>query len=109
MRAQVDRARQAGIDVTHLDAHMLAAMDERYIRSYAALGRELRLPLLLVREGLARHNFDDAACTLARTVADEWEADGLPLFDHLELMGLDPPERDRVALHTEIIAPCLPG
>ncbi len=101
MRAQVQQARRSGIDVTHLDAHMLTAMDERYITSYAALGRELRLPVLLVREGLERHNFDGAACALAREVADEWEADGLPLFDRVELMGLEPPERDRVALAKE--------
>src|SRR5256885_2331475 len=31
MRAQVDYARRAGVDVTHLDAHMLTEMDERYI------------------------------------------------------------------------------
>jgi len=98
MRAQVAHARRAGVDVTHMDAHMLAAMDERYIAEYAALGRALRLPVLLVRDGLEQHNFDDAACALARRVAAEWEADGLPLFDRVELMGLGPPAGDRLAL-----------
>ena len=103
MRAQVDHARRAGVDVTHLDAHMLAAMDERYIADYAALGRELRLPLLLVRDGLQQHNFDESACALARRIAAEWEADGLPLFDHVDLMGLGSPDGDRLALAKEKI------
>lgn len=103
MRAQVEHARRSGVDVTHLDVHMLAAMDERYIADYAALGRELRLPLLLVRDGLQQHNFDHSACALARRIAGEWEADGLPLFDHVELMGLGEPEGDRLALAKEKI------
>ena len=96
MRAQVEFARRAGIDVTHLDAHMFTAFDARYIVAYADLGREMQLPILLVRNGLHRHNFDEAACALAESVAEEWEADGLPLFDRLALMGLDEPSDDRV-------------
>lgn len=98
MRAQVEHARRAGVDVTHLDAHMLTALDARYVVGYADLGRELQLPVLLVRSGLERHNFDPDACALATSVAEEWEADGLPLFDRLELMGLGAPTTDRVML-----------
>ncbi len=96
MRAQVEHARRAGVDVTHLDAHMFTAFDARYIVAYADLGRELQLPILLVRSGLERHNFDDEACALAQSVAEEWEMDGLPLFDRIELMGLATPDSDRV-------------
>jgi predicted glycoside hydrolase/deacetylase ChbG (UPF0249 family) len=98
MRAQVEHARAAGVDVTHLDAHMLTAMDARYMAAYADLGRELGLPVLLPRTGLQRHNFDDEACALAKRVADEWEGDGLPLFDALELMGLGDDDSDRMEL-----------
>lgn len=96
MRAQVEHARRNGVDVTHLDAHMFTAFDARYIVTYADLGRELQLPILLVRSGLERHNFDEEACALAQSVAEEWEADGLPLFDRIALMGLQTPEEDRV-------------
>ena len=98
MRAQVEHACRAGIDVTHLDAHMLTAMDARYVAAYAALGRELALPVLLPRTGLERHNFDHDACSIASRVAAEWEGDGLPLFDAIELMGLGPDHSDRVEL-----------
>lgn len=98
MRTQVEHASRAGFDVTHLDAHMLTAMDARYVAAYAALGRELALPVLLPRTGLERHNFDRDACSIAGRVAEEWEGDGLPLFDAIELMGLGPDVSDRLEL-----------
>ena len=47
MRAQVERALAAGIELTHIDAHMFAALSPRWIGAYAALAREFRLPALL--------------------------------------------------------------
>lgn len=45
-RAQVRRALDAGIDVTHLDSHMGAMQyDPAYHRAYLKLARELRLPV----------------------------------------------------------------
>lgn len=47
MRAQIERALAAGIDLTHIDAHMFACLSPRYIQSYAGLAREFQLPALL--------------------------------------------------------------
>ncbi len=47
MRAQIERAISAGIDVTHLDTHMGAAVLPQLIDIYIRLGREYRLPVLL--------------------------------------------------------------
>ena len=45
-RAQVRKALDAGIDVTHLDTHMGALnFDPRYAQVYLQLGREFNLPL----------------------------------------------------------------
>jgi predicted glycoside hydrolase/deacetylase ChbG (UPF0249 family) len=49
MRAQIERALQAGIDVTHLDTHMGAALVPELAAIYLRLGREYRLPTLLPR------------------------------------------------------------
>ena len=49
LRAQVDAALAAGIDVTHLDAHMGAALAPEFCATYLALGVEYRLPVLLTR------------------------------------------------------------
>jgi chitin disaccharide deacetylase len=47
LRAQIEGAVAAGIDVTHLDTHMGAAAAPEFVEIYLALGREYRLPVLL--------------------------------------------------------------
>jgi chitin disaccharide deacetylase len=47
LRAQIEAALAAGIDVTHLDTHMGAAAAPEFVEIYLALGREYRLPILL--------------------------------------------------------------
>lgn len=51
MRAQIDTALAAGIDVTHLDAHMGTIMMPEYIDIYLRLGEDYRLPIFLPRPG----------------------------------------------------------
>jgi len=43
LRAQIDTAYRAGIDVTHLDAHMGAALSPEFCDIYIRLGLEYRL------------------------------------------------------------------
>jgi predicted glycoside hydrolase/deacetylase ChbG (UPF0249 family) len=47
MRAQIEAALAAGLDVTHLDTHMGAAAAPEFVETYLELGREYRLPVLL--------------------------------------------------------------
>ncbi len=48
LRNQVKKAYKYGIDVTHLDAHMGAAMSTpEYLKAYIQIGQEFRLPVLL--------------------------------------------------------------
>ena len=55
LRAQIETALAAGIDVTHLDAHMGTAQMPEFVKIYRRLGRDYRLPVLLVKD-LARYN-----------------------------------------------------
>jgi predicted glycoside hydrolase/deacetylase ChbG (UPF0249 family) len=50
LRAQIEAALAAGLDVTHLDTHMGAAAAPEFAAIYVALGREYRLPVLLTRD-----------------------------------------------------------
>lgn len=50
LRAQIETALAAGIDVTHLDCHMGTAMMPEFVTIYERLGAEFRLPLLLMRD-----------------------------------------------------------
>jgi predicted glycoside hydrolase/deacetylase ChbG (UPF0249 family) len=97
MQAQVDHAQSHGIDITHLDTHMFTCFDARYVESYVALGRSLRVPVLLPRDGLERHNLEPTACALAARLTAEWEAEGNPVFDAVDLMGLSAPSSERVS------------
>jgi len=47
LRAQIEAALAAGIDVTHFDAHMGAAMAPEFCDIYVRLGQEYRLPILI--------------------------------------------------------------
>ena len=49
-RAQINHALASGIDATHLDTHMGAALLPELLPIYLKLGREYRLPLLLPRD-----------------------------------------------------------
>ena len=46
-RAQIDRALGAGVDVTHLDAHMGSALAPEWCDRYVALGVEYDVPVLI--------------------------------------------------------------
>jgi predicted glycoside hydrolase/deacetylase ChbG (UPF0249 family) len=84
LRAQIDTALAIGIDVTHLDAHMGAVNMPEFVDIYLRLGRDYKLPILLVRnmaqfnpylhsEPLARERYD--------AVVNEAQADGFPIFE----------------------------
>jgi len=85
-RAQVELALASGIDVTHLDAHMGAAMAPEWCDRYVALGTEYGVPVLLTRT-LADYG---PSSHLAGTTEDEFAAfvdqarrDGQPIFDRV--------------------------
>ena len=47
MRAQIDVALEFGIDVTHVDAHMFAALAPEFCEAYLRIGVDYRLPVML--------------------------------------------------------------
>jgi predicted glycoside hydrolase/deacetylase ChbG (UPF0249 family) len=50
LRAQVEVTLAAGLDVTHLDAHMGTALCPEFIDIYVQLGLDYKLPILLVKD-----------------------------------------------------------
>jgi predicted glycoside hydrolase/deacetylase ChbG (UPF0249 family) len=84
LRAQIEIAKRAGLDITHFDAHMGTAQMPEFVEIFCRLGREYRVPVLLVKD-LSRYNpvtyagpVDanryDAAVAKARS-------DGQPIFE----------------------------
>src|SRR5262249_14983338 len=55
LRAQVETAVAAGIDITHFDAHMGTAQMPEFVKILRRLGRDYKVPVLLVKD-LSRYN-----------------------------------------------------
>ncbi len=47
MRAQLDLALQLGLDITHADSHLFAALAPEFRESYLRIGTDYRIPVLL--------------------------------------------------------------
>ena len=88
MRAQIDRALAAGIDATHLDTHMGAALVPELLAITLRLGREYRLPVLLPRDlasYLDRLDLGPVDPGALRGAVAELEAAGAPIVDHFRM------------------------
>lgn len=84
LRRQIEVGLGAGIDATHLDAHMGTAQMPEFVQIFRRLGREFGLPVLLVKD-LNRYNpasyagpldpkrYDDAVAAA--------RAEGEPIFE----------------------------
>ncbi len=83
-RAQIDRALAAGIDVTHLDAHMGSALAPEWCERFVAIGVEYGVPIVITATlaGYAPHNHlagvDESAFA---PFVDTARAAGLHAFD----------------------------
>lgn len=102
MLAQVDRARKAGLDLTHINCHMFATLDTRLIGHYVGLGFDQRLPVLMVRQ-------PQWVEILSERAINEWEEQGLPVFDHLREMHLNKPAEGRIHQAKEVFDDLPPG
>ena len=105
LRAQVEMALGAGIDVTHLDSHMGTCFVPALVPVYEALGREFEVPVFAAHPdeaSLAVAGLDGLAPFL-RQVAERLEAGGFPVLDGVELdsLAFEPgkgPEHNRARL-----------
>jgi len=102
MRAQVVRARQAGLDLTHLNCHMFAMLDPQLIGEYVGLGFDEGLPVLMVRQ-------PQWVEILSEQAISEWEEQGLPVFDHMREMYLNRPAEGRLKQAMEVFEQLPPG
>jgi predicted glycoside hydrolase/deacetylase ChbG (UPF0249 family) len=86
LRAQIDTALAAGIDVTHLDDHMGAVLVPEFCDIYIGLGRDYRLPILLT-PSLADygpiHNIPDVADDGYRESVARARDAGFVIFDRV--------------------------
>ncbi len=83
--AQVERARQFGIALSHLDTHMGAlASRPDLLEVYVNLGIQYKLPVLFIREvDAGKAAAYPALAQQARQMCEKLEANNLPVLDRL--------------------------
>jgi predicted glycoside hydrolase/deacetylase ChbG (UPF0249 family) len=101
-RAQIERAREAGIDMTHLDSHMgTVQLDVNYHDLYVRLAAEYRLPIRMMARAWMRD------MGLAE-IAAQAERLGVLAPDHLWIAG--PPHPEATAAYwTDLLRNLKPG
>ena len=111
LRAQIDTALAAGIDITHIDSHMGTLFHPRLLGMYLKLASEYRLPPFLLRPNAAHiqsANLSPEEERALMRIVNESEAWGLPFFDYFHVMDLNHHE-DRLAQARKVLAALPPG
>jgi len=105
MQAQVARARQAGLELTHLDSHMFAHFEPRLLLPYVALAFAEAVPALVARHwSYSGENAPQIAGWIL-----QWEDRGMPIFD--QVIGTPPQtsQQDRVPHAKHLFDTLSPG
>ena len=85
LRAQIETALEAGIDVTHIDSHMYTVFLPPFLDIYVKLAREFEVPAFMIRPKASQVE-GEMAKGLARIyeLCDEMEAAGFGVMDGFE-------------------------
>jgi hypothetical protein len=92
LNLQVERARAAGIDITHIDSHMGTIIDPKFVQSYLQAGMSRLVPNMLPRasaKGFDMVGIDEQALAMYTPILDQLENQGLPMLDGLFAMPLE--------------------
>jgi chitin disaccharide deacetylase len=110
IRAQIERAEDIGIDVTHIDTHMGTLYGSReYLERYIKVGIEKQLPILVVggHRYFARREFGELEEYKAM-VEHVWDA-GLPVLDDLHGASYDWKTTDKKQHYIDFLRELQPG
>ena len=111
LRAQIDRAKQFGVPLSHLDTHMGALLSRPdLVEVYARLALDYDLPILFVRdrEGRIAKEYP-AVAERAAAITKELDAKGLPILDAvLQFYGGNSHEQ-RLNTYNEALSNLQPG
>lgn len=110
MRAQIEMAINAGIDITHIDTHMGSVVHPKFLPTYLALADEFGVPAFLpniTRERLGMIDKSDIADGYAE-VLEKVDTDKVPTLDEIYIDTLKPMTNKKV-FYRELIDTMKPG
>lgn len=94
VHAQIEKALQAGIDITHVDSHMGAIMHPKFIQTYIQAAGGRALPNMLPRldaVGIEVMGISDTDRVAYAPIMEMLEGIGVPTMDGVLSMPLDQP------------------
>jgi hypothetical protein len=109
LRAQIQRALDFGVPLTHLDTHMGALVSRPdLVEVYVKLGIEFDLPIFFLKN-LGREVRDEAVRTRAMRLIEKLEERGLPVLDFLTQLYTNGSFAEKKAQYLQAIADSEPG
>ncbi|MFT7686081.1 MAG: putative glycoside hydrolase/deacetylase ChbG (UPF0249 family) [Candidatus Azotimanducaceae bacterium] len=110
MRAQIEIALEAGLDITHIDTHMGTVVHPKFLETYLSLAREFNVPAFLPKITKERLNalgkVDDESAFLE--IVESINGDEVPTLDEIIIETLIP-MKDKSLFYRDIIDGLKPG
>ena len=111
LRAQIDTALAAGVDVTHIDTHMSTVIMPKFVDLYVSLALEYGIPLVVYRPNPERlrqaglgHFWNGLEPQLRRL-----DEASFPVLDHILTKTTDQPPESKEAYVRDLMANLRPG
>lgn len=111
INAQVRKAREWGIDITHIDTHMGTVASPKFISAYFQAAVEAGVPAMIPRPGSSAYQnrgLDPTTISLFTAFVEQIEEQGIPLVDEMVGMPLDQPE-GQLSLAKSLLGSLKPG
>lgn len=112
LRAQIERALAAGIDVTHIDTHMGSVLHPELALVYISLAQEYRIPAMIPRlsmEELTALGISQEMAKMFVAMLNTLEESGtLPVVDHLRSLE-EPTPDNRWEKYAAVLRALPPG
>jgi predicted glycoside hydrolase/deacetylase ChbG (UPF0249 family) len=110
LRAQVQRALEFGVPLTHLDTHMGAAVSRPDLaEAYVKLGLEFDLPVFFLRNLSPEIIPDEAIRARGRQLVEQLDKRKLPVLDHMTQLYTQGAFEDKKAQYLQAIGETKPG
>ena len=108
---QVQRAKEWGIDVSHMDTHMGSILHPQLLPAYIQAGFSNRIPLMMLRgdsDFLLGMGASPEDVEGYLEIISMLEEQGIPLIDHICFMPLDQPD-DQISIAKKLLDECPSG